>query len=687
MTLFNKFKFNLSNEESQRDDAKKAQADLTQLRRISQALALSSTAVMISDNDLNIIYTNDSVVDLLKDHEREIQKELPHFEANNLVGKNIDIFHKNPAHQRRMLADMNSKSVSSITVGELNLKLTLVPLFDEQNTRIGFMVEWLEQTDILKKTAMLDALDRSQAVIEFSPKGIIRAANKNFLDTLGYKESEIVGKHHQIFMPQEERNTSAYREFWENLAKGKFAAGDFKRIDKDGREVWINASYNPVMNESGQVMAVVKYASNITEQKVKAADYEGQIEAISKSQAVIEFDLDGTILTANQAFQDTMGYSLDEIQGKHHSMFAEKEFARSPEYAAFWENLGAGNFFSDEYKRVAKGGREVWLQASYNPILDMNGRPVKVVKYATDITERKVAVAEIKRVLMNLSDGDLTTGIDQDFGPEFAELKDAINNFITGIHKTVSTINSAASTISIAASEIAKGNSDLSARTEEQASSLEETASTMEELTSTVRQNSDHAGQASTLATDATDIAISGGDLISQVVTTMSSINESAQKISDIIGVIDGIAFQTNILALNAAVEAARAGEQGRGFAVVASEVRSLAQRSANAAKDIKTLISDSVGKIENGNSLVGQSGETMEKIVESIKHVSQIMSEIDAASKEQSTSIDEVSKSVIQMDTVTQQNAALVEEAAAASENMQNQAVELSKMVSSFKI
>ena len=289
--------------------------------------------------------------------------------------------------------------------------------------------------------------------------------------------------------------------------------------------------------------------------------------------------------------------------------------------------------------------------------------------------------------MLNLSNGDLTTRLEVDFEGEFVQISQAMRSFIDNLVNMITEIRTASDLINTAATEIAQGNSDLSSRTEEQASSLEQTASSMEELTGTVKLNSENADQANGLASQASTIAIDGGKLIGQVVDTMGSINESAQKISDIIGVIDGIAFQTNILALNAAVEAARAGEQGRGFAVVASEVRSLAQRSAEAAKDIKNLISDSVNKIENGNELVNKSGKTMEEIVLSIKRVNDIMGEIAAASAEQASGIDEVSKAVSQMDEVTQQNAALVEEAAAAAESLQAQAQSMNNQISAFKL
>jgi len=452
-------------------------------------------------------------------------------------------------------------------------------------------------------------------------------------------------------------------------------------------ELWLAVNLYPLLAADGKLVGAAGMVQDITSAKLERVDRMGQMNAINLTQAVIEFTLDGSILTANQNFLQTLGYQLDEIKGRHHSMFVDEQFKRSAEYQNFWQRLRSGEFFVDEYKRFGKGGKEVWIQGSYNPILDAEGKPFKVVKYAVNITNRKVVVNEIKRVMTLLSQGNLSVDIEQPFAGEFAELGQLMSDFISSLRQIITDINEAASTIKLAATEISAGNIDLSSRTEQQASNLEETASSMEELTSTVKQNSDNSRQANVLAGKASEIAVSGGQLIEQVVTTMASINESAQKISDIIGVIDGIAFQTNILALNAAVEAARAGEQGRGFAVVASEVRTLAQRSANAAKDIKGLISDSVNKIRNGNELVDRSGSTMKDIVVSIKRVNDLMAEIAAASSEQATGIDEINKAVTQMDEMTQQNAALVEEAAAASESLLAQAEQLYEHVAIFSL
>jgi methyl-accepting chemotaxis protein len=539
------------------------------------------------------------------------------------------------------------------------------------------------------------AIGKSQAVIEFDLNGNILSANDNFLNTLGYRLDEIQGKHHSMFVEPNYQQSAEYRNFWDRLGRGEFDAGQYKRIGKNGKEIWILASYNPIMDSNNRPFKIVKYATDISEEKIRSADYSGQLAAISKSQAVIEFTMDGVVLNANDNFLNVLGYNLSDIKGKHHGMFVDSAYRQSAEYKVFWDRLGRGEYDTGQYKRIGKEGKEIWIQASYNPILDANNKPFKVVKYATDVTDQvnnanamKLAVDQVQEAAKAAVDGDLTQRISMAGKTGLLEiLCGDINSLIEGMSDIVGQIKTAADEIFTGASEISNGNSDLSSRTEQQAANLEETASSMEELTSTVKLNADNAKQANVLAEQASTVAMQGGELIQQVVSTMNAINESSQKISDIIGVIDGIAFQTNILALNAAVEAARAGDQGRGFAVVASEVRTLAQRSANAAKDIKGLISDSVKKIENGNTLVGKSGDTMKEIVISIKRVNDIMAEIAAASAEQSKGIEEVSNAVSQMDEMTQQNAALVEEAAAAAESLQSEANQLTQRVAMFRV
>ena len=539
----------------------------------------------------------------------------------------------------------------------------------------------------------LDALTRSQAIIEFDLHGNILVANDNFLNTLGYTLEEVQGKHHSIFVDNKYRNSREYKEFWARLNNGEFQSGEFCRYSKTGEAVWIEASYNPIFDANNKPFKVVKFATDITEKKNQNTDYESQLDAISKSQAVISFELDGTILSANDNFLNALGYSLGEVQGKHHSLFIDSEYKKSEEYRNFWRSLANGEHFIGRFPRVHKNGKVIWIQANYSPIRDPSGTPYKVVKFATNITaeveaeqQLQLTVSQVNAAIDAAVNNDLTHRVaTEDKSDMMLSISQGVNSLLDTMTDIIISIKNASDAVYTGAREISNGNTDLSNRTEQQASSLEETASSMEELTGTVRQNADSAKQANNLASNAVTIAIDGGHLIEDVVKTMASINESSQKIADIIGMIDGIAFQTNILALNAAVEAARAGEQGRGFAVVASEVRTLAQRSANAAKDIKDLISESATKINNGNDLVNKSGNTMREVVSAIKQVNDIMAEIASASAEQSSGLDEIGKAVSQMDEMTQQNAALVEEAAAASESLLGQADQLTMNVNQF--
>ncbi len=243
----------------------------------------------------------------------------------------------------------------------------------------------------LNDAGKIDAINRAQAVIEFDMNGMIVDANQNFLDATRYALSEIRGKHHSMFMPTEAASSAEYREFWAKLNRGQFEAGEYRRVANGGREIWILATYNPIFDDAHKPFKVVKFATDITQQKLKSSDNDGQIAAISKSQAVIEFNMDGTIRTFNQNFLSTMGYSLAEIQGKHHAMFVDPNEQRTPAYREFWESLNRGEFQAAEYKRIGRGGREIWIQASYNPIFDLNGKPFKVVKFATDITMQAMA--------------------------------------------------------------------------------------------------------------------------------------------------------------------------------------------------------------------------------------------------------------------------------------------------------
>ncbi len=648
-----------------------------------------SQAVIAFTPDGEIIQANDNFLNALG------------YTLQEVIGQHHNIFveasYKNSPEYRRFWQDLKKgiysagefKRIAKNGV-EIWIQASYNPILD-LNGEVVKVVKYA--TDITQQKiqstdfkGQIEAIGKSQAVIEFDINGIIQSANDNFLSTLGYTMDEIKGQHHKLFVEPVYQNSPEYKAFWKNLANGKFDAGEYKRIGKGGKEIWIQASYNPILDLNGKPVKVVKYATEITAQKMMTADYQGQIEAIGKSQAVIEFNMDGTIIDANENFLAAVGYKMSEIKGQHHRLFVAADERNSPEYKRFWEKLNLGEFEAAEYKRIGKGDKEIWIQASYNPIMDMNGKPFKVVKYATDITGRKAAVKEISGSLLSLSEGDLSNTIDVPLEGEFEVLKEAMNSTIERFSEMVSQIRTSADFVTTSANEIQTGTADLSQRTESQASSLEETSSSVEELTQTVNQNADNAKEAVTLAEETNSKATMGGEVVDKAVIAMKEIGGASNKISDIISVIDEIAFQTNLLALNAAVEAARAGEQGRGFAVVAGEVRNLAQRSAGAAKEIKELINDSVEKVAEGTRLVDDSGETLQDIVRSMSSVLDLISSINVASQEQATGINHVNTAVSQMDTMTQQNAALVEETSSVSASMNTEARKLQELMRFFK-
>jgi len=448
----------------------------------------------------------------------------------------------------------------------------------------------------------ITAIHKAQAVIEFTLDGTVLTANDNFLKALGYSLDEIKGKHHSMFVDEAYRRSADYKEFWARLNRGEYVADEFKRIGKGGKEVWIQASYNPILDLNGKPLKVVKYAIDVTAQKLENADYQGQIAAIQKSLAVIEFQMDGTIVAANENFLKVLGYTFEEIKGKHHGMFVDEEYRRSTEYKDFWARLNRGEYQAAEYKRIGKAGKEVWIQGSYNPILDLNGKPCKVVKYATDVTARVKTAQDIERISQSLAGAS-------------EELTATSQQMSANAEET----STQASVVSASAEQVNKNLQTVATGTEEMSTSIKEIAK--------------NAHESAKVATNAVKVA----EETNQIVTKLG---DSSTEIGQVIKVITSIAQQTNLLALNATIEAARAGEAGKGFAVVANEVKELAKQTAKATEDISRKIEAIQGDTKGAVSAIGQ-------ISSVIKQVNDISNTIATAVEEQNATTNEMARNV----------------------------------------
>ena len=722
-------------------------------QRIKAALDATSTNVMIADKGNNIVYLNESQHKMMQAAEADVRQDLPNFNANDLMGQNIDIFHVNPAHQRNMLEKLTSTYSTEIEVGGRTFALIASPVTDEQGNRTGTVVEWNDRTeevarlkieaeqaaensriksalDVASTNIMVSNADYEIIYMNQSQGEMMKTAEADLKTVLrDFNANDLLGKNIDIFHvnPAHQRKlldnlTSTYKTEIE-VAGRTFSLIATPVLDDQGSRNGTVVEWNDrteevarlkVEAEQAATNARVKSALDVTSTNIMVADDDFNIVYLNAAQQAMMKAAESDLRAELSQFDpnDLVGRNIDIFHKNpaHQRQMLERlsstyntniqvgprhfNLIANPVYGDDGERVGTVVEWKDETaERAIQAEIQTVVDAvsrgDFSSSIDLSGKDGFMLGMAENINSIASTVSgvmdDVGSMLEALSQGDLTQSIDKDYEGVYDQLKNDANTTSIKLRETVVAIGGAASEVASGSQQITAGANDLSQRTEQQAANLEETAASMEEMASTIKQNADNSDQASSLASSARDSANKGGDVVGEAVTAMGKIEDSSRRISDIIGVIDEIAFQTNLLALNAAVEAARAGDAGRGFAVVASEVRSLAQRSAQAAKDIKDLINESSGQVKGGVELVNQTGESLKDIVESIRKVADIVAEISAASNEQSTGADEINSAITQMDEMTQQNSALVEENASAAKTMSDQAARMNQRMRFF--
>ena len=634
------------------------------------ALNLLRSNVMMADENLNITYMNESLLALMREAEPELQKELPRFSVANLIGSNIDIFHKNPSHQRGMLARLAQPHSATIKVGNRAFDLMVIPIMSGNN-RVGFAVEWADARARLLNVdyaAQIAAFNRAQAVIEFALDGTITTANPNFLNLMGYTLDEVKGRHHSMFAAPEAASTQEYRNFWANLARGEPQAGEFKRFGRGGKEVWIQGSYNPIADENGKIVRVVKFASDVT----------GRVHAVNEianglaelSRANLQADLTAPFIPDFEKLRTDFNASLASLR----------------ESAGFADQIAQGDLSVDV---VLKSDKDV-LGIAMRTMVENLRKTAAVAGNIADgdlsveptlLSDKDVLGIAMRSVTLNLretaaiaaaiADGNLT--VDAAPRSDKDTLGIALQEMVTRLKAVVGDAITASDNVSSSSQQLSAASEQISQGASDQAASTEEASASMEQMAANIKQSADNAAQTEKIARQSAKDAELSGEAVVRAVAAMGTI---VQKIS----IVQEIARQTDLLALNAAVEAARAGEHGKGFAVVASEVRKLAERSQAAAAEISAMSTDTVKSAQ-------EAGDMLNRLVPDIRKTAELVAEISAASREQDIGVSQINQAIQRLDEVTQQNVSASDEMSATSAELADQAQELQVSIEFFKV